>query len=54
VSDTERQRLTVLTWATGITAALMIAVLGMVMNLSFQVGQIAGELNVLISHVTLK
>ena len=54
MSDTERQRLTVLTWATGITAALMIATLAIVVNLSFQVGTIAGELSVLIAHVQLK
>ena len=54
MSDTERQRLTVLTWATGITAALTIAVLGMVVSMSYQLGNISGELNVLISHVQLK
>lgn len=54
MSDTERQRLTVLLWATGITAALTIAILGMIVSMSFQLGTIAGELTVLIGHVSLK
>jgi hypothetical protein len=49
-----RNRFTVLTWAIGITAALVIATLATVVNLSYQVGQIAGELAVLISHVQMK
>jgi len=48
-----RHRFAVLTWATGITAGLMIATLGMVVTLSFQLGQIAGELSVLINHVQM-
>lgn len=48
------QRVTVLTWALGVTAALTVATLGMVVTLSYQLGQIAGELSVLINHVQLK
>jgi hypothetical protein len=43
-----------LTWAVGITAGLMIATLGMVVSLSYQLGRISGELAVLIGHVQLK
>jgi hypothetical protein len=53
-ADQIRQRLTVLTWAMGVTAALTIATLGIVVNLSYQVGQISGELSMLINHVQLK
>jgi len=48
------RRFTVLTWATGITAALTIATLSMVVTLSYQVGMVLGRLDVLISHVQLK
>ena len=48
------QRVTVLTWALGVTAALTVATLGMVVTLSYQLGQIAGELSVLVGHVQLK
>ena len=44
----------VLTWAVGITAALIIATLGMVVSLSFQLGQIIGELTVLVGHVQMQ
>lgn len=55
MSDEQIQRrFTVLTWAVGITAALTIATLGMVVTMSYQLGQIAGELSVLIGHVQLK
>lgn len=47
-------RLTLLTWAVGLLAGLNIAVLGMVFTLSYQVGQINGQLSVLINHVQLK
>jgi hypothetical protein len=49
-----RQRGTVLTWAVGIAVALTIATLGMVVTMSYQLGQIAGELSVLIGHVQMK
>lgn len=42
-----------LTWAVGVSAALTIATLGMVVTLSYQIGTIAGQLTVLISHVQL-
>jgi len=48
-----RHRFAVLTWAVGISAALTIATLGMVVTLSYQPGQIAGELSVLIGHVQM-
>lgn len=48
------RRFTVLTWAVGVSTALTIATLGMVVSLSYQMGQIAGELSVLISHVQLR
>jgi len=48
-----RHRFAVLTWAVGISAALTIATLGMVVTLSYQLGQIAGELSVLIGHVQM-
>jgi hypothetical protein len=53
VSDTERQRLTVLLWATGITAALVVATLGNTITMSYQLRQTIGRLDVLISHVNL-
>ena len=49
-----RHRFNVLTWAVGISAALTIAMLGVVVTTSYQLGQIAGELAVLIDHVQLK
>jgi hypothetical protein len=55
INDAQIQhRFTVLTWAVGISAALTIATLGMVVTLSYQLGQIAGELSVLVAHVQLK
>jgi hypothetical protein len=54
LDDEIKHRFTVLTWAVGITAALTIATLGMVVTMSYQLGHIAGRLDVLIGHVTLK
>jgi hypothetical protein len=50
---TDSHRFTVLTWAVGASMALTIATLGMVVTLSYQMGQIAGELSVLIGHVQM-
>ena len=49
-----RNRFTVLFWAVGIVAAVQIAMLGNLIAMSYQLGQIAGQLNVLINHVSLK
>jgi hypothetical protein len=49
-----RNRFTILTWAVGILAVLVVAVLGNTISLSYQVGQVNGALNVLINHVALK
>jgi hypothetical protein len=49
-----RHRFTVLTWAVGILAALTAATLGMAVALSYQLGQIAGELTVLVGHVQMR
>jgi hypothetical protein len=49
-----RHRFTVLTWAVGVSAALTIATLGMVVTMSYQLGQIAGELTVMVGHVQMK
>ena len=56
-----KTRFTILTWATGIVAALLVAELGMVFamwqaiaTISYQLGLIAGQLTVLINHVALK
>lgn len=56
-----KNRFTVLTWAIGGVGALVVATLGMVFamwqsiaTISYQLGQISGELNVVINHVTLK
>ena len=49
-----RHRFTVLTWAVGVSVALTIATLGMVVTMSYQLGQIAGELAVLIGHVQMR
>jgi hypothetical protein len=49
-----RQRTTVLTWAVGIIAALVIAMLGNTLTMSYQLGQTIGRLDVLIDHVQLK
>ena len=56
MSDIEQvsHRVTVLTWAVGVTAGLVIATLGMVVSLSYQLGQVAGELAVLINHVQMR
>lgn len=48
------QRLTVLTWAVGIVAALTIAILGNSISQSFQLGQTIGRLDVLIDHAQFK
>jgi hypothetical protein len=58
MNDTEiKRRFTILFWAVGSIAAVQIAMLGMtftmwqaVASLSYQLGQIAGQLNVLINH----
>lgn len=47
-----RHRFAVLTWAVGITAALVIALLGNMITMSYQLGMI--RLDILISHVSLK
>jgi hypothetical protein len=53
--DTEiRHRFAVLTWAVGISAALTVAMLGTVIELSYRMGTIAGQLAVLIDHVQLR
>jgi hypothetical protein len=44
------QRLLLLTWAVGITAALTIATLSALVYLSYQLWQIDGKLSVLISN----
>ena len=54
MDDQIRNRFTVLTWAVGITAALVIAMLSMMVNMSYQLGQTIGELNVVLSHVQMK
>jgi len=56
MSDIEQvsHRVTVLTWAVGVTAGLVIATLGMVVSLSYQLGQVAGELAVLVNHVQMR
>ena len=48
-----RGRFTLLTWAVGILAVLVVAMLGNLISMSFQLGHISGELAVLISHVAL-
>lgn len=55
MTDTEiKNRFNVLTWAVGVIGALTVAILGMVVTMSYQLGQISGELTILINHVTLK
>ena len=49
-----RHRFTVLTWAVGITAALVIAALGNMVTMSYQLGATIGRLDVLISHVQMR
>jgi hypothetical protein len=56
-----KHRFDVLTWAIAFVAALTIAELGMVtalavnaITLSHQLGQITGELSVLVGHVQLR
>jgi hypothetical protein len=44
----------VLTWLLGVAAGLLIVILGNVITLSYQLGGIAGRLDVLIGHVSLK
>lgn len=51
--DQTNFRFTVLTWAVGVSVALSIATFSMLVTLSYQIGQIAGTLGVLISHVQL-
>jgi hypothetical protein len=45
---------TILTWAVGIIAALVIAMLGNTITMSYQLGQTIGRLDVLIDRVQLK
>lgn len=47
-------RLTLLIWAVGMLAGLNIVVLGVLFALSYQVGQVNGQLSVLIAHAQLK
>lgn len=47
-------RVTVLTWAVGVSAALTIATLGMIVTMSYQLGQIVGTLAVLTEHVQFR
>lgn len=55
VMDQEiRTRFNVLTWAVGVLAGLVIAMLGPLITMAHQLGQIGGELTVLINHVMLK
>jgi hypothetical protein len=54
IDDQIKHRFTVLTWAVGVAVALTVATLGMVVTMSYQLGQIAGELTVLVGHVQLK
>jgi hypothetical protein len=55
VNDIEiKNRFTVLTWAVGGVGALVVATLGMVVTMSYQLGQISGELAVMLNHVTLR
>jgi hypothetical protein len=56
-----RNRFNLLTWALGGVGALVIATLGMVFamwqaiaGMSYQLGQINGQLAVLVNHVALK
>ena len=49
-----RQRTLVLTWAVGIIAALVIAMLGNTITMSYQLGATIGRLDVLIDRVQLK
>jgi hypothetical protein len=55
VTDSEiRNRFNLLTWAVGGIGALLIITLGMVVTMTYQLGQISGELTVMLNHVTLK
>lgn len=55
LSDEEiRNRFNILTWAIGAVGGLTIALLGTVISMSYQLGQISGELTILINHITLK
>ena len=53
-NDQIKHRFTVLTWAVGVTAALTIATLSMVVTMSYQLGTIVGQLSVLVAHVQMK
>jgi hypothetical protein len=44
----------VLNWAVGILAALLIALLTVMLNISHQLGRTNGALDVLIQHVQMK
>ena len=46
-----RHRFAVLTWATGITAGLVIALLATTINLSFQVGVVTGQLSIIVEKL---
>lgn len=49
-----RQRTTMLIWAVGIIAALVIAMLGNTITMSCQLGTVLGRLDVLIDRLQLK
>jgi hypothetical protein len=52
VTDSEiRNRFNLLTWAVGGIGALLIATLGMVVTMSYQLGQISGELTVMLNQI---
>ena len=51
LDDQINRRFTVLTWAVGITAGLMVATFGMVVTMSYQLGIIANSLNILIGRI---
>jgi hypothetical protein len=48
------EQLTILTWAVGILAALVVAMLAAIINISYQLRHLNGQLTVLINHAQFK
>lgn len=49
-----RSQISVLMWGLGITAGVLVALLATMITMSYQLGELSGQLSVLIGHVSLR